>query len=360
MGLFSSIFGGGGSAKRAAQAAASKAGEARDTLGAQQEQYGAYYDPYREAGQQAIGQQQGVLGDVSRRIGEMDPRIAGLREQQAGLQPQVSEIYGLSQQMDDPIAKLLSGDMNAYQQTPGAEFRFEQGRKALEGSAAAKGNLFSGQTGKALTEYGQDYGTQEYDNYLSRLRGQLGDVQTQLGGRQTALGAGQNQINAGINLLDQDYRQIAAQMGVSNEYQSLISQGASAADAAARLGMNTANVQAGLTKGIGETYAGGMIEKDRQMKAAGDYWLNQKDKASEGVAAFLGGGIPQGGGGGATNFAGQVNNPYASRPALQTNATYGQPQLGGMAPQYGGAQPGGQNALEAKRLQTQSGFSRGF
>ena len=359
--MFSGLFGGGGSAKRAAQAAADKAAESRDFIKSEAERFGEYYDPYRQAGQQAIGGQQAALGDVSSRIGALDPRMEALREQQAALQPQVSEMYTLAQQQDPILAKIQSGDMEAYQRTPGYEFRREEGARAIEQSAAARGGLFSGQTGKELERYGQGVATSEYDRYISGLYNQLSAVGTQMGGRQAALGAGQQQVNAGINLLDQDFRQIAAQMGVSDAYQNLISQGLSASDAAAKLGMNAANVQGALTKGIGETYAGGMIEKDRQMKASGDYWLNQYEKAGETAATVASGGMYQGGGGGSANFAGQISNPYSSRSALPTNATGGQFQSGSLSPQYMGAQQQPwqiQNPQQQAALRTASSFNR--
>lgn len=55
---------------------------------------------------------------------------------------------------------------------PGYDFRVKEGQKALERSAAARGNLFSGGTGIALNRYGQDYATGEWDNQYRRL-GQL-------------------------------------------------------------------------------------------------------------------------------------------------------------------------------------------
>lgn len=316
--MFSGLFGGGGSSKRQAQVAADAAAGARAQVKAGEEKYGAYYDPYRTAGTAAIGSQQGVLSDVSNRISAIDPKIAALYQQQAALQPQVSEMYTLSQQQDPILAKLLSGDMNAYQQTPGYDFRMQEGQRALERSAAGRGQLFSGQTGKALTKYGQDYGTSEYDNYINRLRANMGDVGTQMQGRTAALGAGQNQINAGVNLLSQDYNQIAAQMGLSSAYQNLINQGMDAADAAARLGMDATNVQAGYTDQIGKTYAAGMAAKDAQMKAAGDQWLNLGAATLTGGASTMmpGGGLFNTASAGQQNFGGGMAQiqPYSTAP----------------------------------------------
>lgn len=57
---------------------------------------------------------------------------------------------------------------------PGYAFRLGEGQKALERSAAARGGLLSGATGKALTRFGQDYGSQEYTNAYNRLAGIAG------------------------------------------------------------------------------------------------------------------------------------------------------------------------------------------
>lgn len=58
------------------------------------------------------------------------------------------------------------------QNDPGFQFRLQQGQQALERSAAAKGGLLSGGTGKALQQYGQDYASNEYSNVYNRALGQ--------------------------------------------------------------------------------------------------------------------------------------------------------------------------------------------
>lgn len=55
--------------------------------------------------------------------------------------------------------------------TPGYQFRRDQGQLGVERSAAARGGLFSGETGKALTDYNSDYASNEWD----KLYGELGD-----------------------------------------------------------------------------------------------------------------------------------------------------------------------------------------
>lgn len=55
------------------------------------------------------------------------------------------------------------------QNDPGYKFRLDQGMQALQRSAAAKGDLLSGGTAKALTQYGQDYASNEYQNTYNRF-----------------------------------------------------------------------------------------------------------------------------------------------------------------------------------------------
>ena len=55
--------------------------------------------------------------------------------------------------------------------TPGYDFRLNEGTRAIEGSAAARGGLYSGATMQALQNYGQDYATNAYENWLNRVGG---------------------------------------------------------------------------------------------------------------------------------------------------------------------------------------------
>ena len=57
----------------------------------------------------------------------------------------------------------------ALKSSPGYQFRLGQGAETIERSAAAKGGLFSGGTGTALTEYGQQFASNELANRLSQL-----------------------------------------------------------------------------------------------------------------------------------------------------------------------------------------------
>lgn len=60
---------------------------------------------------------------------------------------------------------------NAYQASPGYQWQFDQGKEALDRSAAGSGLFGSGNAAIALTKYGQGLANQDYGNWLSRLQG---------------------------------------------------------------------------------------------------------------------------------------------------------------------------------------------
>lgn len=76
-------------------------------------------------------------------------------------------ITALSQMADPSFMKTFS--MADFQQDPGYGFRMQEGQKALERSAAARGGLNSGGFAKALTRFGQDYASNEYNNAFNRF-----------------------------------------------------------------------------------------------------------------------------------------------------------------------------------------------
>ena len=68
-------------------------------------------------------------------------------------------------------------EYGGYKASPGYDYQLEQGVNALDMSAAARGGLYSGATGKAVTQFGQDIGASYYNNYLNRLSGQASSGQ---------------------------------------------------------------------------------------------------------------------------------------------------------------------------------------
>jgi hypothetical protein len=145
-------------AAEASGAAATRAAElqresAREALALQERMYNeavARQQPYYQAGTNALAQMQG-------RTNAMPPAFQFRPDQ-------------------------LTTD-------PGYGFRFSEGLKALERSAAARGGLLSGGTGKALTRYGQEAASQEYGNAFNRglteynaLRAREGEEYNRLAG----------------------------------------------------------------------------------------------------------------------------------------------------------------------------------
>lgn len=79
-------------------------------------------------------------------------------------------------------------DYQGFQETPGYEFMVNEGQRAIEGSAAASGNVLSGATMKALQDRQMGVANQEYNNYLNRL-GNIGQMGQAAAGNQAAAGA---------------------------------------------------------------------------------------------------------------------------------------------------------------------------
>jgi len=72
--------------------------------------------------------------------------------------------------------------MSDYQADPGYGFRMSEGLKALDRSAASRGNLLSGSTLKGATRYSQDLASQEYNNAYNRYVGNQATQRNALAG----------------------------------------------------------------------------------------------------------------------------------------------------------------------------------
>lgn len=91
-------------------------------------------------------------------------------------------------------------DFSEFFKSPGYQFRFDEGQKAVERSAAARGSLQSGATMKALQRQGQGEASAEYGNYVSQLMGLSGQgltAATNLGSLRSNAAANQANLLAG-------------------------------------------------------------------------------------------------------------------------------------------------------------------
>ena len=98
--------------------------------------------------------------------------------------------------------------MQDFQQDPGYGFRLSEGLKGLDRQAAARGGLISGAALKAATRYGQEMGSQEYQNAFNRYQTNRSN---QLNPLQSLMGAGQTSTNA-LGQAGQQYANNAGQM----------------------------------------------------------------------------------------------------------------------------------------------------
>jgi hypothetical protein len=87
-----------------------------------------------------------------------------------------------------PLTDYQNFGMGQFQADPGYAFRMSEGMKGLERSAAARGGLLSGATLKGIQRFGQDLGSQEYQNAFNRYQAER---QARLGPLQSLAGVGQ-------------------------------------------------------------------------------------------------------------------------------------------------------------------------
>ena len=184
---------GSSAAKSAASTQSAAADRAAELQNEQFQQTRQDYAPYREAGYNALANLQRTAGNVPGAF------------------------------------KFGAGD---YQADPGYAFRLSEGQKALDRQAAARGGLISGGALRAAQRYGQEMGSQEFQNAYNRAftgygtevarENQLYNRQAALAGiGQTATGqvaqAGQNYANTAGNLITGGAAaQAAGQVGQAN------------------------------------------------------------------------------------------------------------------------------------------------
>lgn len=123
-----------------------------------------------------------------------------------------------------------------FRRDPGYAFRMQEGQKALERSAAARGGINSGGFAKALSRYGQDYASNEYQNAYNRFNS---DRDRRFNRLSSLAGLGQN-ANSQIASAGQNY---------ANNVGNLMTSAASAQGAA---GIAASNGYAGALSGLGQ------------------------------------------------------------------------------------------------------------
>lgn len=206
LGVGSSIMG----SKAAKSAAATQAAAAQASTDAQERMFGTQIElqePFREAGlsgQNRLLELLGIGGD----------KAAGDYGRYAS-------------------AEFTPEQFSKYQD-PGYAFRMSEGIKALDRSAAARGNLMSGAQLKGINQYGQDLASQEYMNAFNRYQtartNTLNPFSSLAGVAQSSantLGNAASQFGSqmGANIIGAGNAMAAGQVGAANAINQGIGQG---------------------------------------------------------------------------------------------------------------------------------------
>ena len=89
--------------------------------------------------------------------------------------PTLEELDAQIAELEGQIAASQQGggvagpDYSAFFESPGYQFRFDEGIRAVDRSASARGMLMSGGQLRELQRYGQGFASGEFGNYANRL-----------------------------------------------------------------------------------------------------------------------------------------------------------------------------------------------
>lgn len=204
--LGAAVIGGAASASASSKAAKAQTRAAQDATAAQERMFQKQtelQEPFRQGGltaQQEIMQLLGIGGDKT---------AAGYGS--------LGKAFGTEQ----------------FQQDPGYAFRQSEGMKALERSAAARGNLLSGSTLKGVQRFGQDLASQEYQNAFNRYQversAKLNPLQSLMGSGQSATNvltgaAGQMGQNEASNIYNAGQARASGYIGQANALNTALGQ----------------------------------------------------------------------------------------------------------------------------------------
>jgi len=96
--------------------------------------------------------------------------LAFQKQTDARNQQNFEPYLGIGKDATNKLSGIMSGDMTNFFASPDYQFRFGEGMRGLENSAAARGGLLSGNFLRGATDYGQKAASQEFGNYWNRLQ----------------------------------------------------------------------------------------------------------------------------------------------------------------------------------------------
>lgn len=154
-------------------------------------------------------------------------------------------------------------DDKALENSKAYQFRMNQGQRALEASAAAKGSLFSGATGKSLLNFAQGLASTEFGNEYNRQYTAANDDYTRRYGKAMDI------YNQNVNQYNRQYGQYNDAM---NRLASLAGVGQTAASAmgsaASNYGAQASNTYANQGNQMSQVYG-------NQGQALSNMYINQ-------------------------------------------------------------------------------------
>lgn len=163
----------------------------------------------------AAGAQESAANTASAEQGrEFDINQANLKPYQDAGKSVLPELQGGLAPGGEFNSNFTLADFN---QDPGYQFRMDQGQKALEASAAARGGALSGGNLKAIQQYGQDYASNEYSNAYNRFNN---DQTTRFNRLSALAGTGQTAATTLGNLGTQTASSIASNTLASGNAQA--------------------------------------------------------------------------------------------------------------------------------------------
>jgi hypothetical protein len=131
-----------------------------------------------------------IFGAIASRVGNIE-LPGGYRIVTTTGQPTVTTTPGKTSAQQQQEA------FDRFHASPGYQFSFSEGQRAIENSAAARGGVHSGATMKALDRFGTGLANQEYGDYYNRLAAEAGIGQTAV---QSGNQAAQNYGNSAAQL----------------------------------------------------------------------------------------------------------------------------------------------------------------
>lgn len=217
LGVGASLLGGFFGSKSSDKATKAQTQASQDSIAFQRESRDmalAYQKPYRDASYAATAALMDLTGlsrgggraidiaQVPQNTAEKSYGGGGVLSGIIGraLAGRVPSTNATTQGTGSGVPDLSSYDPYQFQADPGYEFRINEGMKALERGAAARGGLLSGGFARKSLRYAQDYASNEYQNVYNRIANIAGFGQAATNSSASAImNTGTNVGNAMIN-----------------------------------------------------------------------------------------------------------------------------------------------------------------